>query len=100
MNHKSTIGEPVSRSGYYEWLANKTKQTHRQSENTGLKCKILKVFKHGRDTYGTRRIKKALALEIEVFYNRQRLHSANDYMSPADYEIKYQNHREKCPEKC
>lgn len=24
---------------------------------------------------------------IEVFYNRQRLHSTNDYLSPADYEI-------------
>jgi transposase InsO family protein len=24
---------------------------------------------------------------IEVFYNRKRLHSANDYMSPADYEM-------------
>ena len=23
---------------------------------------------------------------IEVFYNRQRLHSANDYLSPVDYE--------------
>ncbi|MWJ28122.1 IS3 family transposase, partial [Halomonas sp. ZH2S] len=23
---------------------------------------------------------------IEVFYNRMRLHSSNDYMSPADYE--------------
>jgi len=25
---------------------------------------------------------------IEVFYNRQRLHSTNDYMSPVNYEIK------------
>ncbi|HEY8157073.1 MAG TPA: IS3 family transposase, partial [Methylobacter sp.] len=24
---------------------------------------------------------------IEVFYNRERLHSANDYLSPVDYEI-------------
>ncbi|WP_151705697.1 IS3 family transposase, partial [Nitrincola alkalilacustris] len=23
---------------------------------------------------------------IEVFYNRMRLHSSNDYMSPMDYE--------------
>ncbi|HFB64606.1 MAG TPA: IS3 family transposase, partial [Aeromonadales bacterium] len=23
---------------------------------------------------------------IEVFYNRERLHSANDYLSPKDYE--------------
>ena len=25
---------------------------------------------------------------IEVFYNRQRLHSSNDYMSPVNYEHK------------
>ncbi len=25
---------------------------------------------------------------IEVFYNRQRLHSTNDYMSPVNYEHK------------
>jgi putative transposase len=24
---------------------------------------------------------------IEVFYNRERLHSANDYLSPIDYEL-------------
>ena len=24
---------------------------------------------------------------IEVFYNRERIHSANDYLSPVDYEI-------------
>ena len=26
---------------------------------------------------------------IEVFYNRERIHSANDYMSPVDYEIQH-----------
>jgi len=26
--------------------------------------------------------------DIEVFYNRKRLHSANDYLSPIDYEAK------------
>ncbi|HHD79026.1 MAG TPA: IS3 family transposase, partial [Epsilonproteobacteria bacterium] len=25
---------------------------------------------------------------IEVFYNRKRLHSANDYLSPVEYEAK------------
>lgn len=28
---------------------------------------------------------------IEVFYNRERLHSANNYFSPVDYEIKYKS---------
>jgi transposase InsO family protein len=27
---------------------------------------------------------------IEVFYNRERIHSANDYLSPVDYEIQQQ----------
>ena len=30
--------------------------------------------------------KQAIFEYIEVFYNRVRLHSSNDYMSPADYE--------------
>jgi len=30
--------------------------------------------------------KQAIFEYIEVFYNRERLHSSNDYMSPADYE--------------
>lgn len=30
--------------------------------------------------------KKAIFDYIEIFYNRQRLHSANDYLSPDDYE--------------
>jgi len=25
---------------------------------------------------------------IEIFYNRKRLHSSNNYMSPVDYEAK------------
>lgn len=30
--------------------------------------------------------KQAIFEYIEVFYNRVRVHSANDYLSPADYE--------------
>ncbi|TAK59677.1 MAG: hypothetical protein EPO18_19775 [Methylobacter sp.] len=26
---------------------------------------------------------------IEVFYNRERLHSANGYLSPIDYELQH-----------
>ena len=38
-------------------------------------------------TFETREEAKAVIFEyIEVFYNRKRLHSANDYMSPANYE--------------
>lgn len=31
-------------------------------------------------------VRKAIFDYIEVFYNRQRLHSTNDYLSPTDYE--------------
>jgi putative transposase len=38
-------------------------------------------------TYQTRSEAKQAVLEyIEVFYNRERLHSANGYLSPVDYE--------------
>lgn len=32
--------------------------------------------------------KQELFEYIEVFYNRERLHSANNYLSPVDYEMK------------
>jgi transposase InsO family protein len=39
-------------------------------------------------TYQTRSDAKQAVFEyIEVFYNRERLHSANGYMSPVDYEL-------------
>jgi len=31
--------------------------------------------------------KQSIFEYIEVFYNRERIHSANDYLSPVDYEI-------------
>jgi len=31
--------------------------------------------------------KQAIFEYIEVFYNRERIHSANDYLSPVDYEM-------------
>lgn len=39
------------------------------------------------DQFATREQARQTIFEyIEVFYNRQRLHSANDYLSPVDYE--------------
>ena len=37
---------------------------------------------------------------IEVFYNRQRCHSANGYLAPLAYERALQMHESLCPEKC
>jgi len=31
--------------------------------------------------------KQAIFEYIEVFYNRERIHSENDYLSPVEYEI-------------
>ena len=40
------------------------------------------------DQYRTREeATKAIFEYIEVFYNRERIHSSNDYLSPVDYEI-------------
>ncbi len=33
--------------------------------------------------------KQSIFEYIEVFYNRERSHSANDYLSPVDYETQY-----------
>ena len=37
---------------------------------------------------------------IEVFYNRQRCHSANGYLAPLAYEQTLKTHEICCPEKC
>jgi putative transposase len=37
---------------------------------------------------------------IEVFYNRQRCHSANGYLAPLAYEQALKTHENCCPEKC
>jgi transposase InsO family protein len=36
--------------------------------------------------------RKAIFEYIEVFYNRKRIHSANDYFSPEEYERKANVH--------
>ena len=39
--------------------------------------------------FETRAIANEMIFEyIEVFYNRQRMHSSNNYLSPVDYEEK------------
>ena len=37
---------------------------------------------------------------IEVFYNRQRCHSANGYLAPLAYEQALKTNEMLCPEKC
>ena len=44
--------------------------------------------------------KQAIFDYIEVFYNRERIHSANDYLSPVEYEIQQKSCLNLCPEKC
>ncbi len=56
----------VSRSSYYDWLNN---------------------LEHERKKFKTREEAKYAIFEyIEVFYNRIRIHSTNDYLSLVDYE--------------
>ena len=38
-------------------------------------------------------------LYLEVFYNRQRYHSANSYLAPLAYEQALKIHGIRCPEK-
>ena len=57
----------VSRSGYYDWL--------RRPAKTGVDVlgqKIKRIFRNSRKTYGTRRIKKQLAIE-GITASRQRI---------------------------
>lgn len=59
----------VSRSGYYEWLH--SPKTGKEEQDKEL-IKIMKpIFKQGRDTYGTRRIKKKLAMQNTLVSRRR-----------------------------
>ena len=59
----------VSRSGYYEWLDSpEAAKTRQDKELTGI---ITSIFKEGRSTYGTRRIKKKLALQGKAISRRR-----------------------------
>ncbi|MGI6492044.1 MAG: IS3 family transposase [Pelotomaculum sp.] len=57
----------VSRSGYYDWLRRPAK-----TDVDVLGQKIKRIFKNSRKTYGTRRIKKQLAIE-GIAASRQRI---------------------------
>jgi transposase InsO family protein len=47
-----------------------------------------------RQSWATRaQVRRAVFEFIEVFYNRQRLHSSLDYLSPAEYESKVRHHK-------
>jgi len=59
----------VSRSGYYEWL-NSPEVTKTKQDDEFIKM-ITPIFKEGRSTYGTRRIKKKLALQGKIMSRRR-----------------------------
>lgn len=59
----------VSRSGYYEWL-NCPEGAKKKQDGELIKI-ITPIFKEGRSTYGTRRIKKKLALQGKVISRRR-----------------------------
>jgi len=47
----------------------------------------LKVELTHHEQFATRKgAKQALFQYIEIYYNRLRMHSANDYLSPVEYE--------------
>jgi putative transposase len=53
------------------------------------------------EDFGTRGHAQSAVFEyIEVFYNRQRCHSANGYLSPLAYEQAFKTKGVPCPEKC
>jgi putative transposase len=53
------------------------------------------------EEYDTREQAQTAVFEyIEVFYNRQRCHSANGYLAPLAYEQILKTHESLCPEKC
>ena len=59
----------VCRSGYYEWLSRP--QSDRQKQDETLLKIIESLFKEGRNTYGTRRIKRKLAQKNRIVSRRR-----------------------------
>ena len=53
------------------------------------------------EDYATHEAARTAVFEyIEVFYNRQRCHSANGYLAPLVYERTLKTNEILCPEKC
>lgn len=50
----------VSRSGYYEWVKNKDKETPRKKKRKEIEQRIRRIFLDSRRLYGSRKIKEAL----------------------------------------
>ncbi len=59
----------VSRSGYYEWLTRP--ESDRQKQDETLLEIIDSLFKEGRSTYGTWRLKRKLAQQNKIVSRRQ-----------------------------
>jgi putative transposase len=54
----------------------------------------LKLELIDRQSWATRaQVRRAVFEFIEVFYNRRRLHSSLNYLSPAEYERQIHHHR-------
>ena len=60
----------VSHSSYYEWINNPG--SNRAKEDEELTCMIKAIFLEGRNTYGTRRVKKKLARQ-NITVSRKRI---------------------------
>jgi putative transposase len=60
--------------------------------------KVELVYMEDFDTH--EQAKSAVFEYIEVFYNRQRCHSATGYLAPLAYEQALKTHESLCPEKC
>ena len=111
----------VHRSGYYHYRANRANNPV-DSVHQEMAERVKTFAEHSRDSYGARRMKKALTVlgypvtrdkarklmreagvqwcnyqtrdeaqqdvlnDIAMFYNRSRLHSYLDYISPNDFE--------------
>jgi len=68
MSRKCNCWDNAVSESFFHTL--KTELVHHQRCQTRAEAKSKDIFEY-----------------IEVFYNRERLHSANNYVSPVDYEM-------------